>query len=250
MITSKQNQYVKLIRELRTKKGRNEHKKLVIEGKKTILDCKKLKVKFDYILYDNTAKDFVENLDISKYEVSKEILNSISCHITPQGVMAVVEQPKLANEKPTTNFIVLDGLQDSGNIGTILRTAMATEFNRVILIDCADVFSEKVVNSSMTAVFNLEIQKVNRDEFVKVFKNWDLPLFVADLQGENALHLSSNYGIIGLVIGNEGNGISKELKSIATNVITLPMNEKIESLNAGVSAGVLMYILKYNLKGE
>ncbi len=250
MITSKQNQYVKLIRELRTKKGRNEYKKLVIEGKKTILDCLMLKVKFDYILFDNTAKDFVDKLEVAKFEVSKEILNSISCHITPQGVIAVVEQPKLTSEKPTTNFLVLDGLQDAGNIGTILRTAIATEFNRVILIDCADVFSEKVVNSSMTAVFNLEIQKVNRDEFVSLFKNWNLPLLVADLQGENALHLSSNYGIMGLVIGNEGNGISKELKSIATNIITLPMNEKIESLNAGVSAGVLMYILKYNLKGE
>ena len=98
----------------------------------------------------------------------------------------------------------------------------------------------------MTAIFNLEIQKSKREEFVKLSKEWDLPIYVADLDGVNALQFKSKCGIIGIVIGNEGNGVSEELKRIASNIVTLPMDKNIESLNAAVSAGVLMYVLKNN----
>ena len=250
MISSKHNQYVKLIKELRTKKGRERHKKLVIEGKKTIIDCLNNAIKFDYILYDESCKDFVANLNIPKFETSKEIIEFLSNQITTQGIIAVVEQPILFVDKPETNFLVLDGLQDAGNVGTILRTALATNFRRVILIDCVDVFSDKVVSASMTAVFNLELQKCKREEFITKSKEWKLPVWIADLDGENALSLKQYYDIIGLVIGNEGNGVSDVIKKCANKVITLPMDKKIESLNAGVSASVLMYIIKYKLKGE
>ena len=250
MITSKQNKFIKLIKVLRTKKGRNEYKKLIIEGKKTILDCLKLGVEFDYILYDNSAKDFVDTLNMNTFEISSELLQELSSHITPQGVIAVVKQPNFVTDKPQSNFLVLDGLQDSGNIGTILRTALATGFKRVIMIDCVDIFSEKVVNSSMTAIFNLNLQKCKRNEFISYIKEWNYPLYVADLDGENALHLTGKCGIIGLVIGNEGNGVSEEIKNVATKSITLPMDSSIESLNASIAAGILMYIINFNLKGE
>ena len=269
MITSKQNQFLKLVKELRTKKGRNKHKKLVIEGKKFILDCLKLGVNFDFILYDNSNEEFItkcilpffegndnyvlsfENDDLPKVlEVTNEVLNSISAQSTPQGVLAVVSQPKCELRKPTTDFLVLDGLQDAGNVGTIIRTALATNFSHIFLLDCVDVFSDKVINASMTAVFKVNLHKASKAEFINAYKDCNLPLYVADLDGTNALQTQRDCGIIGLVIGNEGNGISPDIRALAHKVITLPMDKNIESLNASVSAGILMYILKYNLKGD
>ena len=250
IITSKQNEKIKLIEKLHTKKGRVEHKKLIIEGRKSLADCKSFNVIFNYILYTPENADFVRDFSCEKYEVSAELLKEISSQVTPQGVLAVVAQPKLATTRPTTNYIVLDGIQDAGNLGTILRTALATNFMRVVLIDCVDVFSEKVINSSMTAVFKLELTKCKREEFAKLKNEYGFPLYVADLSGKNALQIAPKCGIIGLVVGNEGNGVSAETKSAADEVITLPMDKNIESLNVAVSAGVLMYILKYNLKGE
>ena len=250
MITSKQNQYVKLVNELHTKKGRAKHKRLVIEGKKFISDCYKLGVNFDILLYDENNESFANEFDVNKCMVSSNLLKSISTLVTPQGVIAVVEQPNAILKKPPSNFLVLDGLQDAGNVGTIIRTALATNFNYIYLIDCVDVFSDKVVNASMTAVFKVNLIKAHRDEFINAYREWNLSLLVADLNGENALHLEQNYDIIGLVIGNEGQGVSNEIKSLANKIITLPMDKNIESLNASVSAGILMYIMKYRMKGE
>lgn len=246
MIISKQNQYVKLVRELRTKKGRDEHRKLVVEGKKAVADCLKMGVKCDYLLFDDSQSQFAENQSAEAFEVSKEIMKEISSQVTPQGILGVFECPQFYTTKPTTDVMILDGLQDAGNVGTILRTALATDFKRVVLIDCVDVFSDKVVNATMTAVFNLELCKCKRNQAVEMLKEWNIPLYIADLDGVNALQFKPQCGIIGLVIGNEGNGVSREIKSCATEVITLPMEQNIESLNASVSAGVLMYILKMN----
>lgn len=244
MIESKQNQYVKLVKDLKTKKGRLEHKKLIIEGFKSVNDCLKLGVECNFILTNCDCELTFEN--IPTFKVANSVFDELTSQVTPQGVLGVFKQPQQVFTKPTTDFIVLDGLQDAGNVGTILRTALATGFKRVILIDCVDAFSQKVVSSSMTAIFNLEIQKSKREEFVKLSKEWDLPIYVADLDGVNALQFKSKCGIIGIVIGNEGNGVSEELKRIASTIVTLPMDKNIESLNAAVSAGVLMYVLKNN----
>lgn len=250
VIESRQNSKIKLVEKLRTKKGRAEHKKLVIEGRKFISDCLAFNVKFCYILYTSENLEFVKDFACEKFEVSNALMAELSSHKTPQGALAVVEQPDFVAGSPTTNYLVLDGVQDAGNLGTILRTALATNFLRIVLVDCVDVFSDKVISSSMTAVFKLELTKCKREDFVKLKQKYGCPLFVADLNGENALQISRACGIIGLVVGNEGNGVSEEALSVADKVVTLPMDKNIESLNVAVSAGVLMYVFKYNLKGD
>ena len=244
MIESKQNKFVKLVKELKTKKGRQQHKLLLVEGKKSVADCLSLGVKCEFVL-TNEATDF-HPPDVQNYCVKNSIFEELTSQVTTQGIIGVFQQPQMYDNKPTTNFIVLDGLQDPGNVGTILRTAVATGYKRVILLDCVDVFSEKVVNSSMTSIFHLELQKIKREDFVEKLKQWDLPLFVADLDGQNALQFSHNYAILGLVLGNEGNGVSDLVKTTATKTLTLPMEKNIESLNVAVSAGILMYLLKRN----
>lgn len=250
IIESKQNAKIKLVEKLRTKKGRSEHKKLIVEGRKSLSDCRDFDVVFDYILYTHDNCEFVADFDVNKYEISPALMSEISSQATPQGVLGVAIQPKLVETVPTTDFLVVDGVQDAGNLGTILRTALATKFSRVVLIDCVDVFSEKVISSSMTAVFKLELTKCKREEFAQLKESYGYPLYVADLDGKNALQITRRCGIIGLVVGNEGNGISPQVRKTADEVITLPMDKNIESLNVAVSAGVLMYILKYNLKGD
>lgn len=244
MIESKQNKFVKFVKDLKTKKGRQEHKMLVVEGKKSVCDCLNLGLKCEFVLVNEATDCKFKN--VKTIVVKNSIFKELSSQVTTQGILGVFAQPKLCVSKPTSNFIILDGLQDPGNVGTILRTALATNFKRVILVDCVDLFSEKVVNSSMTSIFHLELQKTKREELVEMLKQWQLPLFVADLDGENALQFQHQYDILGLVVGNEGNGVSELLKSSATNVLTLPMEKNIESLNVAVSAGVLMYLLKGN----
>ena len=246
-ISSKDNTMLKKAKALLTKKGRKEQNKMLVEGKKTVADLLKFNIKMQTILFSEQTKDFVLSLqpppDIELVMLEKNLIGEITHQTTSQEVVAVVDMPKVISQQPNTNFLVLDGLQDAGNVGTILRTALATGFNTIYLLDCVDVFSPKVVDSSMTAVFHLNLIKMAKREFITFANKQNLKILSADFGGQNALNYKAPSEIIGLVIGNEGNGVSEEINNICIDKLTLPMSNKIESLNASVSAGILMYLI-------
>lgn len=248
IISSKENALIKFAKQLLDKKGRKEYGKMLIEGKKTIADLLKLNVDIEMIFCSSQTQEFVKNLNPPPSTqcvlCENNIINQITHQTTSQEVVAVVKIPKQKSLLPTTNFLVLDGLQDAGNIGTIMRTALATGFNTIYLIDCVDISNPKVVDSSMTAIFHLNLVSIDREEFIDLVKRNDLKLLSAELDGENACTMSVPCGIIGLVIGNEGNGVSDLVSKNSFKKITLPMSQSIESLNASVSAGILMYLIK------
>ena len=137
--------------------------------------------------------------------------------------------------------IFLDGVADPGNVGTILRTANAAGYTQVYLsTDCADPYAPKSVRASMSGLFFTKLCRGVREDILSVLKG--TPVIVADMNGENVFAFQSPTSFT-LVIGNEANGISKETRERATHTVKIPMRETQESLNAAISAGIIMYVL-------
>lgn len=190
-----------------------------------------------------------ENIDIefkNKYLVDNKTIEQLSDVRTPQGVLCVAEYIPYIVNKPTNNFLVLDNVQDPGNVGTLIRTAKASGFNEVYLLNCASVTNPKVVRSSVGAIFTTKLYELDRQEFINFQKEWKNTLLKTDMNGENIFTFKPDNEILGIVIGNEGNGVSNEISSICSKSIKIPMMEGIESLNASVSGSIIMYEINKN----
>ncbi len=246
MITSKQNALIKEIRSLSDKKFRDALNLYVVENVKTVKEVLALNLKVKVVV--GTEKGLSSFIGLTNYElVSEEIFKYISSEISPQGVLAVVEKPLNAICAPTNSCLLLDGVSDPSNVGAILRTAVASGYSEVYMTaECADAYSPKAVRSSMSGAFRAKIMRGDVDEILSVIT---LPIVVADMNGENVFNAKMPDKFC-LVIGNEGRGVSSELKKRADKTISIPMLNGMESLNAGVSAGILMYNLNTSLKGE
>ena len=200
------------------------------------------------ILYVIKKEGYVGKTDYGGelFEVTENVFKAFSSTINSQGLIGVVKFKELPLQKPKTNFLVLDGLQDPGNVGTLLRSALGANFLDVYLLDSVKITNDKVVRSSMGALFKLRIYQTSKSEFLKNYQLWNLPLYVCDMNGQN-LYTAKIKGQVGVVVGNEGNGISQEMRQISTNAIKIPMCNNLESLNAGVSGSVVMlYISNQN----
>ncbi len=169
-----------------------------------------------------------------------KVIQQLADTKTPQGVLCVIEYTQHIVEKPTTNFLILDGLQDPGNVGTLIRTAYACGFNYVYLVSSVNPTNPKVIRSSVGSIFHANVYSVQRLDFVEMLKEWKIQLVATDMHGENVFK-SQLEGQIGVVIGNEGQGISDEIFEICTKTIRIPMQEGIESLNASISGAIIMY---------
>jgi TrmH family RNA methyltransferase len=179
--------------------------------------------------------------------VTTKVFNSLSENVSPQGILAEVFMNETLEFCPAKDepILILDRIQDPGNVGTIIRTAAATGFKTIVLIDSADVYSPKVIRSSSGGVFYLDIYKLTEQEIAAYCKAHNIELLVADMAGENIFKTKINHKNYALVIGNEGQGVSDYFTNNG-HLISLPMKSQMESLNAGVSASVLMYTLMGN----
>lgn len=213
----------KTLKKLTQKKHRLEMGLCLIEGEKLVREHKNRIVAVFERGKDLTDKEF----------------DDISGLDTPQNIFAVVPIPNCSIEKLSFPYLVLDGIQDPGNVGTLLRTALAFGYNTVYAINCADVWSQKVIRSAMGAQFSLNIIPTSLDKFKPHGY-----LFIADLNGDNLSEINTTDKNFGLVLGNEGNGISPELKQLSHKIITIPMIKNgAESLNVSVAGGIIMYNL-------
>lgn len=244
-ITSLENQLVKKITSLHKKKFRDEYKLFFIEGMKSIKEAINFNQEIEYVLY---SPDMIYyDLDIEGIEVSKEILCKISDTVTPQGIVAVckIKEEKIDVLKGKKKIVYLDKVQDPGNVGTIIRTADAFGIDGVVLSkECADIYSPKVVRSTMGSIFHLP---VIRDVNVEELKKLNMKIYSSSLNGNEEFKIEDNSI---LVIGNEGNGISDETKEITDEFIKIKMPGNAESLNASIAAGILMYeFTKWEING-
>ncbi len=235
MITSTQNEKIKQLKRLKQEKDI-----LCLDNPKLIDEAIKNKWEILYLLKNEEVEKQYTNDDIV---VSDNVLKVFSNTITTQGVVAFIRFNKRELKPPSANFLILDNVQDPGNVGTLIRSAVGANFLDIYLISCASVTCEKTVRSSMGAIFRCKLYET-RSDFIAQLKKWNLPIYIADMNGENIYNFKFPK-ICGVAIGNEGHGISEELKIIATKTISLPMQNNLESLNAGVSGSIIMYQITY-----
>ena len=251
-ITSKDNELIKHIRKLKDKKYRDESNEYVVEGVKLVEEAVKENAKIKQIIVceDTTRTYEIPThimLEIARYEcisVSNKIFNIITQVTNPQGIMAIIEKNAQDTQIDYTQDIIvaLDDVQDPGNLGTILRTVDSIGLNQIIVSKgTADAFNSKVVRSTMGAIFRIKIIEVEElAQAIKEMRKHHFKLMVTSLQTENSIYdIDFNKKII--VIGNEANGVSKEIQDMADEKAKIPMLGRTESLNASVAAGVVMY---------
>lgn len=201
------------------------------------------------ILYILKREDCTHKTDYGGEVItlSKNVFKSFSTTLNSQGLIGVVKFNFKTIEKPKGNYLVLDCLQDPGNLGTLIRSALGANFLDIYLLDCVKASSDKVIRSSMGAIFKTRIYPCTKEEFIKQFKTWNLPLIACDMDGDNLYNFAPQCPV-GIVIGNEGNGVSKEMFNLATKTISIPMQNDLESLNAGVAGSIVMFQIASKLE--
>lgn len=239
---------VKYIQSLYHKKFRDEHGCFVMEGEKMIneiLSMKKDNVKILYALKDwvTDNKNLLVSSDRQLHIVEPHEMEKISFHKTASPVLAVVHKPEMMPFSEVNGpVIMLDTIQDPGNLGTIIRTADWFGITNILCSNgTADCYNPKVIQSTMGSIFRVNIHYVDLMQVIEENKN--IPVWVTSLDGKDisALHPPEKFF---LVIGNESKGVQQTIQLKATQKILIPGTGAAESLNAAVAAGIMMYWLK------
>lgn len=238
IITSTSNNWVQKIKKLNSKaEFRREEKQFVAEGYNLIKDIPQ-KAIIKLFVEEGFKKPIPQNCEV--IIVSKTVMESMSDTKTACGILAVcgiLKETTLSAGK----CLVLDNLSDPGNVGTIIRTAVACDIADIILLgNCVDVYSPKVVRGSMGGVFKINF--IIKEDLKKI----DKPIYTLDMNGENLFNLKGEIAKnFALVVGSETHGVSESVKLLSNKIISLPMSGKMESLNAGVSISIALYHLIY-----
>lgn len=245
-ITSRQNPLAVHIRKLGAEgKYRRSQKQYLCEGEKLVGEALRWSAGVETLVYAR-GKTPPEDLpqEIRLVEVSEGLFESLSTVETPQGVLAVCRRPETALPETMApgGYLVLDGLQDPGNVGTIWRTADALGAAGVVLLPrCADPFSPKTVRSTMGACFRLPVWETDLEHLCPRLEAAEIPLYATALREDTADVRELPLERAAVVIGSEGRGISQEALARCEKTIRIPMRERCESLNAAAAATVVLW---------
>lgn len=252
LITSKDNDFIKHLKKLKDKKYREEYGEFIVEGIKMIQEAidEKAIIK-DIIVCDDCknqeyfSKEFL--YEIAKYNciyVTEKVFLQITDVTNPQGILAVIDKKKIDSDinYDSDLFLILDNIQDPGNMGTILRTADSINLKQIIVAKgTADVYNPKVVRSTMGAIFRVKVIEIeDLTKVVKEMKKRKIKVYATDLATNSSIY-DVDYKKSAIIIGNEANGVSKQLLDLADQKIKIPMIGKTESLNAAVATGIILY---------
>lgn len=236
LITSLNNEHIKEILKLKEKKYRDLSNTFLIEGRHLVLEAHREKKIVELIL----EKDELFPLDVNTLYVSSNVMNKLSDLKTPSNVMAVVE--KLDEKEVGEKILILDNIQDPGNLGTIIRSAVAFNFDTIVLSPkTVDLYNPKVVRSTQGMMFHTNIIIREPVSFINELKNEGYKIVGTKVTNGIDVRESKNYSHFALIIGNEGKGMSEELSELCDEYLYIKMNDQCESLNAAVAASILMY---------
>lgn len=251
MITSTSNEKIKHVTALQQKaRLRREESLFVIEGGRIFWEAPVSLVREVYVsesFLKNADGKMKERLGKTGYEtVSEQVFAKMSDTKAPQGVLAVLAQQEYERDAlmgSSPLLLMLENIQDPGNLGTILRTAEGAGVTGVIMSrDCADIYQPKVVRSTMGSLFRVPFYQA--EDFlqeIRLLQDRNIKVYAAYLEGSEIYDAMDYRGGSAFVIGNEGNGLTKETALAADACVRIPMGGKLESLNAGVSAALLVY---------
>ena len=246
-ISSKDNKIFRLCEQLSHKKYRDKLGLYLIEGENLLEEAVKNGAAIKTVLMCRDYRGSLFGTEDKAFCLSDKLFEQLSQTETTQGIMAIVEKPELSPDlflnRGGGNFIVLDRLQDPGNIGTILRTADAAGYELAIVMKgTADVFSPKAVRAATGSLFRMPVVFMDSvDELMEFTRAAGKKLAATCFDTDRYYYDEDLRENIALIIGNEGGGISRELMESSDLKIKIPMHGNIESLNASVAAGILMY---------
>lgn len=259
MITSANNQQMKQVGLLLKKsKERRATKSFVVEGPRMVLEAPAETVKAVYVSesYEKNPENQAmlsklhakcENVGAVYEIVADSVFKSVSDTQTPQGIMAVVTMPEYKMEQlldgDRTHLLILESVQDPGNLGTMVRTGEGAGITGVIMNKTTvDLFNPKTIRSTMGSIYRVPfLVTENLEDTLKELHQKGISLYAAHLKGEHAYDEEDYTKACGFLIGNEGNGLSDEIADLADTYIKIPMEGQVESLNAAISATLLMY---------
>ncbi len=243
-ITSRKNPALQQVKKLlSSKKAREEMGLFVADGTKLLAEAVRYCPGLDtVILSDGVQAQVPQNVRLIR--VPEDVMVSLSPMAAPQGALFLCRLPEKTPFIPRGGMVLLDGIQDPGNLGTILRTADALDIPVALLEGCADPYSHKVVRASMGAVFRTQVVQVSWQEAKAACAAGKIPIGVTALS-ERAMDLrQAELKNMAVVIGSEGQGVRQEILDSADAELIIPMNPHCESLNAAVAAAIVMWQMK------
>lgn len=240
-INSMSNAKVKKWMKYHTKKYRDEDRMFLIEGEHLVEEALNANVLDSLIIRKGKENKFI--FDRNVYEVSDDVMNKLSKNISSVDYIGVCKQIDLHNDK-MNKIIILDEVQDPGNVGTILRTAYSFGYDAVYMSNgCADIYNEKVIRSTQGALFHLPIYRKDLKEEIAFLKENNVKVLATSLRNALPLSTYSKEEKVALIFGNEGQGVKDEIIDLCSSSIKIEM-EAFESLNVAVAAGICMYYFK------
>ena len=230
IITSLKNEKVKYWYNLRNKKFRDQERRFLIEGDHLINEARKQNLVIETISIVDKNAD---------YFVTKEIMEKISEQKSISYNAAVVRFIK--EDSITGNVLILDGVQDPGNLGTIIRSCIAFGVSNIILSDnSVDLYNSKVIRATEGMIFNINVLRRKLIEFIPIVKNLGYKIIGTDVK--NGINIKNiNKENIAIVMGSEGKGLSDDVKNMCDNFVYIKMDNACESLNVGVATSILLY---------
>ena len=235
-IESSQNKIIKEINSLKQRKYREQKGLFIVEGERLLSEAKPL-----YVLASEDYEGDVSGFE-KVYTTARPLFDKTADTVNPQGIMGVCKIPEndIANIPEKPFLVLLDRVTDPGNLGTIIRTADAAGADGVVLSKgCTDPYNLKTIRSTMGSIFHLPVYTdVDLCDFMK---NTDIKTIAAHLKGTKSCFDTDMSGGIGILIGNEANGLSDEVSALASELVKIPMPGKAESMNAAIAAGIMIY---------
>ncbi|MCI2778027.1 TrmH family RNA methyltransferase [Clostridium perfringens] len=246
-IESKNNNLFKEIKKLKEKKHRIKSNKYLIEGLRFVEEAIKSKVSIDSIIFTESFKEKNPNLflkineNIKLIQMNEALLKQLCSTENPQGIVGVINMQN--KELKSGELVVLvDKVQDPGNMGTIIRTAHAAGAAGIVMTKgTVDIYNDKTLRSTMGSIFYIPIVEDDSLDFVKSLKKEGYKLVVSSLQGKNNFFEENLQGKVMIAVGNEGNGVSDEVYDIADIKVKIPMPGEAESLNVAVATSIMIY---------
>ncbi len=241
VIESNSNQIVKEIRKLKDKKYREKNRCFVMEGVASLKDIPDgIKVRY-FVVSEGKEQKYSNIIGSTKYYVvTEKIFESLSDTVTTSGLLAVIDYFDKVLVSPQSNSLILDGISDPGNLGTLIRTAVAMDITDIYLASCCDLFSPKVLRSTMGGIFRGNFYRGTIEEILAVHN--DSTIYSMDMSGKDLFTIKFEDKST-IIVGSEAHGLSDASRNRADKIISLPTENGMESLNAAVAGGIALYFL-------
>lgn len=235
IITSLQNNKIKELNKLNEKKYRDESNLFLVEGDHLVNEAYKTNQLVEIL----ATTDYKMNLDVPITYVSLDVMKKISLLKSPTNVIGVCKKFKVIDYGK--RLLLLDNLQDPGNLGTIIRSAASFNFDTIVLSDTSvDLYNDKVIRATEGMIFHTNVKRCNLIELVNELKTNKYTIYTTDVNGGTAISDIEFNEKFAIIIGSEGSGVGS-IKDLANETIYIPINKKCESLNAAVAASIIMY---------